>query len=229
MCYSDLYILYLHLSPFVCDVDGIWKQWLLAQLRRDPLPCILHASWGSSHRSARRHFAIRLRIVTRSLKSEHVSRPIAWQSPVHQQLEVTTYFLRAFPRCSSSPFVRWIIYGDGCLHCFAYTQTRERAHVCTLGTGCCACPLRRLRDFPLRVRVHNDVSGLRERNFGKSRRWRYQKHRQLTGRRASQKISHEIFVVTLLYVTDIRWNTDTISMFFSTRRKAQTYRMHIVF
>lgn len=31
-------------------------------------------------------------------------------------------------RCSSSPFVRWIIYGDGCLHCFAYTQTRAHTY-----------------------------------------------------------------------------------------------------
>lgn len=166
----------------------------------------------SSHRSAKRHFARRLGTVTRSLKSEkseHVSRPVTWQSPVHQQLEVTTYFLRALPAvpavalCSMNNIWRWL----SALFC---VYSEARAHVCTLGTGCCACPLRRLRDFPLRVRVHNDVSGLRERNFGKSRRWRYQKHRQPTGRRASQKISCEIFVVTLRYVTDIHWNTDTI-------------------
>lgn len=179
--------------------------------RRDPavlFPAFFMHREVSFHRSAKRHFAIRLGIVTRSLKSKHVSRPVTWQSPVHPAAGGDNLFPSRLTRCSSSPFVRWIIYGDGCLHCFAYTETR--AHVCTLGTGCCACPLRRLRDFPLRVRVHNDVSGLRERNFGKSRRRQYQKHRQPTGRRASQKIPREIFVVTLLYVTDIRWNTDTI-------------------
>lgn len=51
-------------------------------------------------------------------------------------------------------------------------NARTYAHACTpwapdaarAPSGVC------LRDFPLRVRVHSDVSGLRERNFGKSRR-----------------------------------------------------------
>lgn len=123
--------------------------------------------------------------------------------------------------CSMNNIWRWLsalfcVYSDTRafthnIYIYTHTHTLARTRVYTLGTGCCACPLRRLRDFPLRVRVHSDVSGLRKRNFGKSRRWRYQKHRQPSGRRASQKIPYKIFVVTPLYVTDIRRNTDTIS------------------
>jgi len=130
-----------------------------------------------------------------------------------QLISFAPYPLFQLTFCSMNNIWRWL----SALFC---VYSSARAHVCTLGTGCCACPLRRLRDFPLRVRVHNDVSGLRERNFGKSRRWRYQKHRQSTGRRASQKIPREIFVVTLLYVMDIHRNTDTISdaLFGAVRR-----------
>jgi len=55
----------------------------------------------------------------------------------------------------------------------AHASARARASVYAPwppDAACAPSPRRRLRDFPLRVRVHNDVSGLRERNFGKSRR-----------------------------------------------------------
>lgn len=99
--------------------------------RRDPavlFPAFRMHREASFHRSAKRHFAIRLGIVTRSLKSKHVSRPVTWQSPVHPAAGGDNLFPSRLTRCSSSPFVRWIIYGDGCLHCFAYIPRCTRTY-----------------------------------------------------------------------------------------------------
>lgn len=69
-----------------------------------------------------------------------------------------------------------------------HTRTPERVHKCAARAHrMLRVPHRRLRDFPLRVRVHNDVSGPRERNFGKSRRWLTISKAPTTGRQATRR------------------------------------------